>query len=80
MGPVGLGTVALLVLARSDRTAAWFVRDFTPVPDKLTCCGLSVLLSLMDTSPVKEPRAPGVNVTVTVHEPPAATLVPQLFV
>lgn len=80
MGPVGLGTIALLVLASSDRTAAWFVRNLTPVPDKLTCCGLSVLPSLIDTPPVKKARPWGVNVTVSVHEPPAATLVPQLFV
>jgi len=51
-----------------------------PVPDRLTVCGLSTLLSLMVKVPVKLPMAPGVKVTVIVQDTPAPTLAPQSFV
>jgi hypothetical protein len=51
----------------------------TPVPDKATVVGLFVALLTTESEPVRTPLAVGWNVTLTVHEPPAATLV-QLFV
>ena len=52
----------------------------TPVPAKLTNCGLPVALSPMLTVAEREPVAVGVNVTPIEQFPPAATLDPQLFV
>ncbi len=51
-----------------------------PVPDKLTCCGLSGLLSAIERAAAWEPRLPGLNVTAIVHEFPAGTLLPHVFV
>lgn len=49
-------------------------------PDKETCCGLSGLLSLMERLALSEPKDVGAKVTEIVHDLPAATLAPQLFV
>jgi len=51
-----------------------------PLPDKRTCCGLPVLLSLMERLALRGPDAVGLNVTVMVQEFPALTLVPQVVV
>ena len=56
---------------------------FWPVPLRLTVCLLPVaplLLSVIVSVPVREPAAPGVNVTLIVQDALAATLVPQLLV
>ena len=80
-GPVGAGTAAEVVTARSARTAAasalliWWA-----LPDKATCCGLSELLSLMDKDAFEVPVAVGLKVTVIVQDAPAATLEAQSFV
>jgi len=50
------------------------------VPDSVTCCGLPVALSAIDSVPLREPVAVGVNVTLIVQLDPAARLVPQVFV
>ena len=47
------------------------------MPLRLTCCGLSVLLSLMSIVALREPPLAGLKVIPMVHVPPAATLVPQ---
>jgi hypothetical protein len=55
----------------------------SPVPLRLTVCVLpvvSMLLSVTVSVPLWEPLAAGVKVRLMVHEPPAATLLPQLFV
>ena len=54
-----------------------------PVPLRLTVCVLpatSLLLSVMVIEPERVPVAVGVNVTLIVQLPPAATLDPQLLV
>jgi len=52
----------------------------TPVPVKLSVCGLPVALSVMVSEALREPVADGVNVTLIVQLAPAPTLVWQLFV
>ena len=52
----------------------------TPVPAKLTDCGLPVALSPMLNVAEREPVAVGVNVTPIEQFPPATTLDPQLLV
>ena len=52
----------------------------TPVPAKLTVCGLPVALSVIESFPVTLPVAVGLNVTLMVQLAPAARLVPQLLV
>lgn len=51
-----------------------------PVPDRLTVCGLLLALSLTVKVPVRNPTTVGVNVTLTVHFPLAATDEPQVLV
>jgi hypothetical protein len=52
----------------------------TPVPVRGTVCGLAEALSVTMTLAVRTPVALGVNITEMVQEPPATTLVPQVFV
>ncbi len=52
----------------------------TPVPVRLTLCGLPAALSVIDTVPVRVPVAVGVNVTLIVQLAAAATDAPQVFV
>jgi len=51
-----------------------------PVPVRLTVCGLPAALSEMLTDAVRVPVAVGVNVTLIVQLPPAATELPQVLV
>jgi hypothetical protein len=78
LGPVGLGTVATCEMAKADLTGAVIVLD--PLPDKATCCGLPVLLSLMERLALRRSGTVGLNVTVMVQEFPAPTLAPQVLV
>lgn len=48
-----------------------------PLPDKATCCGLSLLLSLIERVALLEPKLDGLNVTLMLHFPAAAILAPQ---
>src|SRR5271165_1760207 len=50
-----------------------------PVPVSDIVCGLLGALSVMVTLPLDSPAAVGVNFTVMVQVPPAATLVPQVL-
>jgi hypothetical protein len=50
-----------------------------PVPAKLTVCGLPGALSVIVSVPVRAPDAVGLNVTLIVQFPAAATLVPQVL-
>jgi hypothetical protein len=52
----------------------------TPVPVRLTVCGLPLTLSAMLTEAVRLPTATGVNVTLIVQVPPAATELPHVLV
>lgn len=52
----------------------------TPVPERLTACGLPAALSVMESVPLRVPEAVGVKVTLMVQWAPAATDDPQLFV
>src|SRR5437773_1296040 len=52
----------------------------TPVPVRLTCCGLPPALSVILKLAERLPLAVGVNVTVNVQLAPTATDVPQLSV
>ena len=51
-----------------------------PVPVKLTTWGLPEALSVTLTVPVRVPAAVGVNFTLMLQLPPAATELPQLLV
>jgi hypothetical protein len=51
-----------------------------PVPERLTVCGLPAALSEMLTDAVRVPVAVGLNVTLIVQLPPAATELPQVLV
>ena len=51
-----------------------------PVPVRLTVCGLPLALSAMLTEAVRAPVAVGVNVTLIVQVPFAATELPQVLV
>ena len=51
-----------------------------PVPVRLMICGLSLALSVMVNAALRLPAAVGVNVTLTVQLPPAATELPQVVV
>ena len=51
-----------------------------PVPLSETVCGLPVALSVTEIVPLVLPVIVGAKLTLMVHELPAATLVPQLFV
>ena len=53
---------------------------WSPVPLKLMVCGLPLALSLTVSEALRDPAAEGVNVTVIVQLPPAATPPPQLLV
>jgi len=52
----------------------------TPVPFKLTVCGLPVALSVKASVAMRDPIAVGAKLTLRVHLAPAATLEPQVFV
>jgi hypothetical protein len=52
----------------------------TPVPDKLTACGLPVASSVIENVPVLEPEVVGVKVTENEQLPPARTVPPQVLV
>jgi hypothetical protein len=51
-----------------------------PVPLRFTTCGLVRAESVNVSTPVADPSVVGMKVTLTVHVPPAATLVTQVFV
>ena len=51
-----------------------------PVPDSATVSGLDGALLATDSDPLAAPLAVGANVTLTVHEAPAAMDDPQVFV
>ena len=57
------------------------VTDFTRLPAKSTRCGLSLLLSLMDRTAVRDaPPLFGEKTTLMVQEAAAARLLPQVLV
>jgi hypothetical protein len=62
----------------------WFsarlVVEVTPVPARAISSGLPGALEATASVPVRGPPLVGANVTVTVHEPPAAMEPPQLLV
>ena len=92
IGPVGLGTVAVISVARAELMAAATTavpvpgkfmesgKRTIPRPDKFTVCGLSGLLSFMVRVPVKFPVPSELKVAVIKHDIPAPTLGPQSFV
>jgi hypothetical protein len=50
-----------------------------PVPVSVTTCGLFRAESVNVSAPLADPDAVGVNVTPTVHVPPAAMLAPHVL-
>ena len=76
--PVGSGTANVGALARAARAFSPSPRRLVrPVPDKLTCCGLSVLLSVIERLAVNWPVVLGLKTTEIPQEAAAATLEPQ---
>src|SRR5208282_6069593 len=59
---------------------AQFTERFTPVPVRLTICGLSAASSVMLSVALSGPVADGVKVTLIEHIFPATTDVPHVFV
>jgi hypothetical protein len=53
-------------------------RSQSPVPDKLTVCGLPGALSVTLRVPVEVPSTVGVNVRLTLQVLPAANVAPQV--
>jgi antitoxin (DNA-binding transcriptional repressor) of toxin-antitoxin stability system len=51
-----------------------------PVPDSETECGLPAALSTIETLALRLPAAEGENVTETVHDDPAARVLPHVVV
>jgi hypothetical protein len=66
-----------LELALRGRTIAPVL---VPVPVRVTVWGLPLALSVIVTEAVRFPLAVGVNVTLIVQLPAAATELPQVFV
>jgi hypothetical protein len=52
----------------------------SPLPPKLTICGLLTALSVIVNEPVLAPAAVGVKLTVMAQLAPAAKLVPQVLI
>lgn len=52
----------------------------TPLPVRVTVCGLPLALSVMVSVPGREPVAVGVKVILKVQFAPAASAEPQSFV
>ena len=52
----------------------------TPVPLRVTSCGLLLALSVMVSNPLRTPKAVGENVTLMTQCVPRATVTPQVFV
>src|SRR5689334_17829789 len=52
----------------------------TPVPEIGTVCGVPGALSLMVTVEFRTPVVNGVKITLMVHDAPAESIDPQLFV
>ena len=52
----------------------------TPVPERLTVCGLPAALSASMIEALRVPEEPGLKVTVSVHWPEGASEEPQLLV
>ena len=83
---VSVAVFALLVVPTNWLENARLVADkltpgaVTPVPVRLMRCGLPDALSVIVTVPVRVPVVVGLNVTLIVQFPPAATELPQLFV
>ena len=50
------------------------------MPDSATVSGLPGALDATDSVPLAAPLAVGANLTLTVHEPPAAMELPQVLV
>ena len=65
----------------NDRLLGDKLTDATaPVPESPTVCGLPLALSVMLTEAARLPLAEGVNITLIVQFPPAATELPQVLV
>jgi len=87
--PVPL-SLNVMVLTALGVFMAWFpntsgvgespTEGAVPVPVRGAVCGLPEALSVTVTEALLGPRALGVNVTLMTHRPPAATLVPHVFV
>src|ERR1700683_3811957 len=56
------------------------VFELVPVPDRATVSGLPGALEATDSVPLAAPLAVGANLTLTVHDPPAAMEAPQVLV
>src|SRR3984957_2201987 len=56
------------------------VVELVPVPDSATVSGLPGALEATDRVPLAAPLAVGANLTLTVHDPPAAMEAPQVLV
>src|SRR5580700_10316684 len=72
-GAAAAGTKGLLIRGTG-------LPGLTPVPVRLTDCGLPAALSAIVTAPVRVPAAVGVKVTVMVHPAPALSDEPQVLV
>jgi len=79
-----MGCTALVVprvwLPKVRLVAVRLTTGAVPVPVRLTVCGLPLALSVMLTEAVRVPGAVGVNLTLIVQLPPAATELPHVLV
>ena len=54
--------------------------EATPVPDKVTVCGLDIASSVSVSVPVCDPEAEGVKITLILQEAAGDSVLPQLLV
>ena len=71
--------VTPIVVLAKVRLADETVTGVTPVPERVTVCGLFAALSVNVNVPPTAPKAVGVNETPTVQVAKALTLVPQVL-
>ena len=73
-------TVWLTKVSEVGERLAAGVLEVTPDPVRLAVCGLPEALSATESVAVRVPVAAGLNVTLIVQLPAAATELPQLLV
>ena len=66
------------VIQPKDSAAGVIATCTTPVPERAICCGLLLAASVITRVADLAPSAPGVNVTLTVHDLFAASVLVQV--
>jgi hypothetical protein len=79
--PTGTGAAAIIEPESAERTAPTpNPRRVIPVPVTEICCGLSLLLSAIETVALRVPRWIGLKTTLMLQDAAGPTLEPQVSV